>query len=99
MSRLELNKEVQNNISLIEQSMKDIGAGKRVNGYGGIGPVMKGHFSSKDLGKSLLFVDSKASPTIKIERSSGEDIYLNFSDEEKTLALYRELTQEISPNA
>jgi hypothetical protein len=87
------------NITLIEQSMTDIGPGKRDNGYGGIGSILKGHFSSKDLGKYLLFVDSKASPTIKIERSSGEDIYLNFSDEEKTLTLYRELTQEVSPNA
>jgi len=45
-------------ISLIEKSMRDIGIGKRTNGYGGIGETLKGNFKSDTLGETLLFVQA-----------------------------------------
>lgn len=81
-------------ITLIEKSMKEIEPqAKRDNGYGGLGDILKGHFSSKNLGKFMLFVNYKASPTILIQRNSGEDIYISLSDGEKTRELYKELTK------
>lgn len=78
-------------ISLIEKSMADLGEGRRINGYGGLGESLKGHFDSPELGSVLLFVKSGASPTLWIERDSQEDVYLSFKDGEKTKALYQEL--------
>lgn len=82
-------------ISLIDKSMIDIGVGKRTNGYGGIGKALKGHFNSKDLGETLLFVQSKSSPTIRIERSNAKDIYISFRSPENTEVLYHELSATI----
>ena len=79
-------------ISLIEKSMKDIGGGRRINGYGGFGETQKGYFNNNNLGDYLLFVKSGSSPTIYIRRDSKEDIYISFSDGEKTKTLYQELT-------
>ena len=78
-------------ISLVEKSMKEIGTGRRDNGYGGFGTTLKGHFSSPDLGKYMLFVRSESAPTIWIERQGREDIYISFGDGEKTTSLYQEL--------
>ena len=80
------------NISLIEKSMKDIGIGSRTNGYGGMGEALKGHFMSNSLGQTLLFVQSTSSPTIRIVRDNGNDIYMSFRDGAKTQQLYQELT-------
>lgn len=81
-------------ITLIEKSMKEIEPqAKRDNGYGGLGDILKGHFSSKNLGKFMLFVNYKSSPTILIQRNSGEDVYISLSDGEKTRELYEELIQ------
>jgi hypothetical protein len=54
-------------VSLIENSMSNIGIGSRTNGYGGFGESLKGNFKSDTLGDIILFVNSKSSPTIKIE--------------------------------
>lgn len=62
-------------ISLIEESMSDIGIGIRSNGYGGFGGSLKGNFKSDSIGDTLLFVYAKSSPTIKIERANKKDIY------------------------
>lgn len=82
-------------ISLIDKSMKEIGTGIRVNGYGGFGETLKGNFKSETLGDTLLFVQSETSPTIKIERSGKKDIYISFRDSERTEQLYRELIEKI----
>jgi hypothetical protein len=82
-------------ISLIEKSMNDIGAGERVNGYGGIGNALKGHFVSDDLGDILLFTQLKSSPTILIERRGKENIYISFSDTELTKQAYIEMAASV----
>ncbi|HHU75035.1 MAG TPA: hypothetical protein GXZ28_10530 [Clostridiales bacterium] len=78
-------------ISLIDKSVSDIGIGRRTNGYGGIGGALKGYFKSDTLGESIVFVQSKASPTIKIERIHPRDLYINFRDSDSTKNLYNEL--------
>lgn len=84
-------------ISLIEKSMSDIGIGIRTNGYGGVGKALKGNFKSDTLGATLLFVQSKSSPTIKIERTDKKDVYISFHNAESTEQLYRELIATIPP--
>jgi hypothetical protein len=78
-------------ITLIEKSMSDIGIGQRINGYGGIGEALKGHFKSNGLGETLLFVQSKSSPTIRIERRDKKDIYISLRNGDNTEQLYHEL--------
>lgn len=82
-------------ISLIDTSMKDIGTGRRTNGYAGFGETLKGHFDSESVGKTLLFVKSETSPTIRIVRDGGEDVYISLRDGEKTKLLYQELITAI----
>lgn len=74
-------------ISLLEQSMRDIGVGRRTNGYSA-GGALKGHFTS-----GLLFVQADISPTIRIERINAANIYISFRDSEQTKILYNELMQ------
>jgi hypothetical protein len=82
-------------ISLIEKSISEIGIGARTNGYGGIGESLKGNFKSDTLGEILLFVQSKSSSTIKIERTNEKDIYISFRDGETTEQLCGELIARI----
>ena len=82
-------------ISLIEKNMSDIGIGTRTNGYGGIGEALKGNFKSNTLGETVLFVQSKSSPTIMIERTDKSDVYISFRNSESTEQLYRELITSI----
>lgn len=82
-------------ISLIEESMSDIGIGIRSNGYGGFGGSLKGNFKSDSIGDTLLFVYAKSSPTIKIERANKKDIYISFRNGEKTEELYTELIKTL----
>jgi len=82
-------------ISLIEKSINELGVGKRTNGYGGVGGTLKGNFSSDTLGETLLFVQSKSSPTLRIERADGKDIYISFHNAETTEALYHELLASV----
>jgi hypothetical protein len=81
-------------ISLIEKSMRAIGVGTRTNGYGGFGETLKGHFKSNNLGETLLFVRSKSSPTIRIERDGAKDVYISFRSSENTERVYREMKEE-----
>jgi len=82
-------------ISLIDESMDSIGVGTRTNGFGGFGDSLKGDFTS-----GWLFVQSKSSPTIRIElayeRPSGKYIYISFRDSEATENLYREMTERVA---
>jgi hypothetical protein len=78
-------------VTLIEQSIRQIGGlGSRVNGVGGIGDVLKGHFSGS-LGNTLVFLRADSSPTLRVERADGGDIYISFANGEKTRALHGEL--------
>lgn len=79
------------NISLIEENMRDIGIGRRINGYGGFGETLKGNFKSDNLGETLLFVQLKSSPTIRIQRGDKKDIYISFRNSVTTKMLYNEL--------
>ena len=78
-------------ISLLENSMKEIGPGWRKNGYGGMGATLKGHFKSDRIGETLLFVQLMSSPTIRIERAREKDIYISFRDPEMTRTVFSEL--------
>lgn len=92
MYGLSINFSDVENITLIEKSMSQIGIGSRTNGFGGFGNTLKGHFNSADLGKHLLFVNSKSSPTIWIERRDKEDVYINYQDSKKTESLFMEIS-------
>ncbi len=65
------------------------------NGYGGIGEALKGNFKSDTLGETILFVQSKSFPTIKIKRTDKKDVYISFRSSESTEQLYRELITTI----
>ena len=83
-------------VSLIEKSVSEIGIGSRVNGYGGFGGVLKGHFKSDNLGETLLFVNANSAPTIRIERNNEKDVYINFSNSEQTEILFNNLITAIT---
>ena len=84
------------NITLLEQSMHEVDIGMRVNGFGGFGETLKGHFKSDSLGETLLFVHSTSSPTIRIERNDEKDVYLSFRNGEKTVNLFDEINTSIN---
>ena len=69
-------------ISLVPQSMREIGPGRRTNGYA-TGNTWQGHFQA-----GTLFVQADSSPTIKIQRYNGRDVFLSFRDIEQTEDLY-----------
>lgn len=83
------------NISLIEKSMNNIDVGRRTDGYGGFGETLKGNFESDINGKTLLFVQSKTSPTIKIERTDEKDVYISLHNSKNTEQLYHKLKSAI----
>ena len=74
-------------VTLIERSMRDIGVGRRSNGVA-LGNTFRGQFGGK-----LLFINGDNPPTIHIVWHGAGDIYISFSDAQKTRALYRDLTQ------
>ena len=79
-------------VTLLPQSMEEIGVGDRTNGYGGFDTTRLGHFHSDALGDYLLYARIDASPTIWIDRAgSAEDVYLSFEDSAKTEAVFAEL--------
>ena len=84
------------NITLIDKSMDNIGVGKRTDGYGGFGGTLKGNFESDINGKILLFVQSKTSPTIKIERIDKKDVYISLRNSTNTEQLYHKLISAIT---
>jgi len=72
-------------ISLLSESMREIGAGRRINGFNG--GSWRGHFAA-----GLLFVTPDSSPTIRIEKNSGSTIFISFRDDERTMMLFQELS-------
>jgi hypothetical protein len=80
-------------VTLLPQSMEEIGVGDRTNGYGGFDTTRLGHFHSDALGDYLLYAKIDASPTIWIDRAgNAEDVYLSFADSAKTEAVFAELS-------
>jgi hypothetical protein len=73
------------NVSILNQSMRDIGAGARTNGFNG--SMWRGRFEA-----GLLFVRPDASPTLRIERVGNSPIFISFSDGQDTFNLYNDLT-------
>ena len=71
--------------------MDDIGVGRRTDGYGGFGETLKGNFESESNGNTLLFVQSKTPPTIKIERTDKKDVYISLRNSTTTEQLYHQL--------
>jgi len=82
-------------VSLLEKSMNEIGAGRRTNGYAS-GQTLKGNFESENLGKMLLFVQADTSPTILIKRNNDKDIYISFRDGAATRNLYNNLIEAMA---
>ena len=80
------------NITLDGRSMSEIGAGRRVNGYGGFS-ALRGHFSSAEHGSTLLFVTPTSAPTIKIERELGSTVFISFRSADRTIATYNALNE------
>lgn len=79
-------------VTLLPQSMDEIGVGERTNGYGGFDTTRLGHFHSDALGDYLLYAKIDAGPTIWIDRAgSAEDVYLSFEDSAKTETVFAEL--------
>ena len=72
-------------VTLLEQSMREIGPGMRTNGYAA-GNALRGHFTA-----GLLFVSPDSTPTIRIEWERGTNIYISLRESEATRALYSEL--------
>jgi hypothetical protein len=75
-------------VALLDQSMRDIGAGNRTNGYNG--GAWRGHFTA-----GLLFVRPNSAPTIRITRRVGADIFLSYRDGARTEAVYNELAAAV----
>jgi len=76
-------------ITLIPESMREIGIGTRTNGYATSGQALKGTFQSSTHGPQLLFVYSSSSPTIHISIIRGIDVYISFRDSETTVSVYQ----------
>jgi len=85
MYGLEIDFADISNVTLLEQSMREIGPGMRTGGYA-TGGALRGNFTA-----GLLFVSPESAPTIRIERERGSNIYIGLRDSEATRALYSEL--------
>ncbi|MCL2500232.1 MAG: hypothetical protein FWE90_07835 [Defluviitaleaceae bacterium] len=72
------------NVTLLEQSMRDIGAGSRRNGSSG--STWRGYFDA-----GLLFVRPDASPTLRIDRTENRPIFISLADGVKTRQLFRDI--------
>lgn len=56
-----------------------------------LGPYYKGHFQVKDIGNSLLFLNSNIKPYIIITLKKGQTVILNCKSKEKTEELFEKL--------
>ena len=74
------------NVILLEESMAEIGVGRRTAGHGGA-QALRGNFTS-----GILFAQRDAAPTIRIERQQGPNIYISFRDSKRTEGLYDEIS-------
>ena len=83
-------------VSLLESTLHDLAREDAIktNGFA-LGQTYKGNFKSESLGEVLLFVQADSSPTLLIERTSGKDIYLSFSDSATTEQIYQSLLEHL----
>jgi len=81
-------------IVLIERSMREIGLGRRTNGFGGFS-AQKGNFVSDGARSQTLFVIADASPTIEIQRIVGSSVFISLRDAEKTRKLFEEIVDGV----
>ena len=63
----------------------------RSAGRYGTSKTQKGYFRSRKYGSVLLFTRTNSSPTIHIQRKGKADVFLNFSDNEATRAIYDDM--------
>ncbi len=63
---------------------------RRTNGYSFRG-TMTGHFRLSDKSRVMLYIKAKNPPFIRINSLNRDPVYLNFSDRQKTIALFNEL--------
>ena len=80
---------------LVEKSMEEIGIPRRSNGVV-TDSILKGKYLSDSQDSILLFVRQHVAPTIQIIRVNEGNIYLSFSDPEKTNDLFLELRGKLS---
>lgn len=80
------------NVTLLDDSMANIGMGFRRSGYSGFSDVRKGRFDA-----GLLFVSSNQSPTLLIEYADrpNPNIFISLRDPESTKQLYIKLLDSI----
>ena len=83
------------NIYLVELSMSELGTIRRIGGYTS-GQIRTGNYISDELGEIILFVQSNASPTIWIERKSGNDIYISFLNNDDTRELFASMASKLN---
>ena len=76
--------------SLMENRISDIGITWKTFGYA-TSTTQKGYFRSNRHGSVLLFTKTNSSPTIHIKREGKADVFLNFSNNEATRALYNDM--------
>jgi len=75
------------NITLLEESMREIGAGRRRNGAD-VGGHLRGNFEA-----GLLFVrNAGEGPTIRIDRAEGNSVFISLDDSGETRGLFGELS-------
>lgn len=58
----------------------------------------KGYFQLQGLGKTEIFVNLNTPPFIRLKMKDGEVFYLNHSDPEKTIKLYKNLQGKMPGN-
>jgi len=83
-------------ITLVQESMSQIGIGRRTNGYETTGQALKGTFQSVEHGSQLLFVYSSSSPTIRINLTSGNRVFISYRDSEATTTVYQMLSTALN---
>ena len=84
-------------ITLIDKTMREIGVGAKRKGSGGIGQALKGYFNVRRGSDEimLLYVQSKSSPTIRIQRKDDIDVFISFRDGRETENLYIKLMERL----
>lgn len=66
----------------------------RTNGLG-LGAIRKGYFLTKEKGTVKLFLTSTSAPYIQMQTISGEYIFINFRDANKTIENYNKIKSSL----
>lgn len=98
MYGIEIPFEQITSITLIKETMNEIGPGRRTNGFGGLGQTLKGNFQVDTGEAQLLFVQANTAPTIQILRDDESTIYISLRDSAQTQALFKTM-QDTLDNA